>query len=133
MNYIYYVFFSDDLIGGNLSSKGSRGSEEILLPKDNDLDNNLLALEAGDILEEGCWSSVENSPHPGPFRSASLRDRSGSNRRVVTFNPTITRQSSLPTGGVGMSDNDLQESDSWGSHLDIQGESVQIRKKPIQR
>lgn len=116
------------------SSKGGRGSEETLLPK-GDIDGTL-PLPDDDIFEEGSWSSVENSPHPGPSRSASLRDRSEMNsRRIVTFNPTITRQSSLPSGGmgVGVLEPGLEAADSWGSHLDVQGESVQLRRKTVHR
>lgn len=81
---------------------------------------------------------MENSPHPGLSRTSSLRDRRGQTyRRIVTFNPSITRQSSLPNGGTATSsitsdDIDLQRVDSWASHIDVQGETVQLRRKPIQ-
>lgn len=134
------IFLScDSTIVASLSSKEGRGSEETLIPQ-GDLDIHVSLLDSEiPTLEEENWSSVENSPHPGLSRTSSLRDRTGqSYKRIVTFNPTITRQSSLPNGGTATSsiisdDVDIQKIDSWGSHMDVQGESIQLRRKPIQK
>lgn len=75
-------------------------------------------------------ASYDSSPRSGPSRSASLRARSPE-RPKVTFSDiqTVGRQSSLPSAS---SESSLPESRlDWSDHLTIDGERVELRKKPL--
>ncbi|XP_025833255.1 uncharacterized protein KIAA1109-like, partial [Agrilus planipennis] len=72
--------------------------------------------------------SYESSPKSGPSRSASLRVKNTAGPRV-TFSDAqnICRQSSLPTASSELS---LPEGNlDWVSHLNVDGEKVELRKK----
>ncbi|KAJ8956249.1 hypothetical protein NQ318_014981 [Aromia moschata] len=75
-------------------------------------------------------SSYESSPRSGPSRSASLRVKTGDSGPRVTFSDTQTmgRQKSLPSASSDLSLPDTQLGD-WVDQLDVDGETVTLRKK----
>ncbi|CAH1991192.1 unnamed protein product [Acanthoscelides obtectus] len=81
-------------------------------------------------LDTNIASSYESSPRSGPSRSASLRIKSGEAGPRVTFSDTQTmgRQKSLPSAGSDLSLPETQLAD-WVDQIDIDGETVTLRKK----
>ncbi|CAH1110220.1 unnamed protein product [Psylliodes chrysocephalus] len=81
-------------------------------------------------LETNVASSYESSPKSGPSRSASLRVKAGDAGPRVTFSDTQTmgRQKSLPSASSDLSLPETQLGD-WVDQIDIDGETVTLRKK----